>query len=184
MRVLCIGGRAGFGFRRQLSSSLFDIFESRNSNLSKTVNSEPKKSRETLSDLNKLNSWITFMSKEFRLHLSKFYKNLFQIRVQDSRFSTFVALKLTSLDMEGQTFPPIFKIVLKIYFTSIPSDQVLGTENPRSLGIQAIFAIFLILIFFSKSRFFPFFCPKNFIFYDKIRNTSCLPSYKLLWSSG
>ena len=46
MRVLCIGGRAGFGFRRQLSSSLFDIFESRNSNLSKTVNSEPKKNLE------------------------------------------------------------------------------------------------------------------------------------------
>ena len=29
--------------------------------------------------------------------------------------------------------PPNFS--LKIYFISIPSDQGLGTENPRSLGI-------------------------------------------------
>ena len=36
---------------------------------------------------------------------------------------------------EGTNVPPIFKIALKNYFTSIQSDQVIETENPRSLGI-------------------------------------------------
>ena len=30
---------------------------------------------------------------------------------------------------------PILEIAVKNYFTSIPSDYGLGTENPRSLGI-------------------------------------------------
>ena len=38
----------------------------------------------------------------------------------------------------------------KNYFTSIPNDLDLATENPRSLGIKAIFAIFWILIFFQN----------------------------------
>ena len=44
-------------------------------------------------------------------------------------------LRLTSLDMGGQTPPPLFQNSSKNYFTSIPSDQGPGTENPRSLGI-------------------------------------------------
>ena len=48
---------------------------------------------------------------------------------------------------EQMSPPSIFKIALKIYFISIPSDYGLGTENPRSLGIQGIFAIFFILFF-------------------------------------
>ena len=58
-----------------------------------------------------------------------------------------LCLYLTSLDMRGTNVPPIFKIALKNYFISIPGDEGLRTENPRSLGIQAIFAIFRILIF-------------------------------------
>ena len=38
--------------------------------------------------------------------------------------------------------------------------------------------------FFSKSRVFLLICAENFIFYDKIINTPCIPPYKLLWSSG
>ena len=38
--------------------------------------------------------------------------------------------------------PPIFKIVLKNYFTSIPSDYGVRNENPRSLGIKAILQYF------------------------------------------
>ena len=36
------------------------------------------------------------------------------------------------------------------YFTSIPSDKGLGTQNPRSLGIQTIFAILRVLEFTSS----------------------------------
>ena len=59
--------------------------------------------------------------------------------------------------------PPIFKIPLKNYFTSIPSDQGLGTQNPRSLGIKTIFAIFRIVIFFKITSFFCFFLCRNLI---------------------
>ena len=55
---------------------------------------------------------------------------------------------------------PIFKIALKNYCTSIPSDKGQGTYNPRSLGIKAIFAIFRILSFFFKIT-----SAENFIFF-------------------
>ena len=41
----------------------------------------------------------------------------------------------------------------------------LGTKNPRSLSIKAMFAKFRILIFFLKSRVFLLVCEKNFIFF-------------------
>ena len=44
--------------------------------------------------------------------------------------------------MEWTNVHPDFKIALKNYFTSIPSDQGLGTENPRNQGVEAIFAKF------------------------------------------
>ena len=40
---------------------------------------------------------------------------------------------------------PDFQNSSKNYFTLIPSDEGIGTKNPRSLGITAIFAIFRIL---------------------------------------
>ena len=71
---------------------------------------------------------------------------------------------LTSLNMGRQTSPPNFQYGSRNYFISIPSDKGLGTGNPRSLDIQAIFAIFRIL-FFSKSRVFLLILKKIIIFY-------------------
>ena len=56
----------------------------------------------------------------------------------------------------GTNVLPHFQNSSKNYFISIPSAQGLGTENPRSLGIKAIFAIFRILIFFQNHEFFCF----------------------------
>ena len=63
--------------------------------------------------------------------------------------------------MGGETPPPsIFKIALQNYFTPIPSDSGLGTENPRSLGIKAILSIIRILIFFKIASFTASLCGK------------------------
>ena len=52
----------------------------------------------------------------------------------------------------GQTSPH-FQNSSKNYFTTIPIDYGLGTENPRNLDVEAIFAIFRILIFFQITSF-------------------------------
>ena len=71
---------------------------------------------------------------------------------------------------------PIFKIALKNYFTSTSSDYGLRTENSRSLSIKAIFAIFRILIFSSKSRVFSvFFCVENCIFMIELQVLGVFP---------
>ena len=45
-------------------------------------------------------------------------------------------------------------MALKNYFTWNPSAKGLGTQNPRSQGVKAIFAKFCILIFFKITSFF------------------------------
>ena len=53
--------------------------------------------------------------------------------------------------MEGQT-PPSFENGFKNYLTSIPSDKGPEAENPRCLGLQAIFDIFSIYFFFENDE--------------------------------
>ena len=54
--------------------------------------------------------------------------------------------------MEGQTPPPPFENGSKNYLTSIPSDKGPEAENPRCLGLQAIFDIFSIYFFFENDE--------------------------------
>ena len=57
--------------------------------------------------------------------------------------------------MGGQTHSPFhFQNSSKNYFTSIPSDEDPGTENPGSLGIKAIFCPILDNDFFQNHKFF------------------------------
>ena len=44
-------------------------------------------------------------------------------------------IPLTSLGKGGTNVPPDFQNSSKNYFTSIPSDLGLGTENPRSKSV-------------------------------------------------
>ena len=60
----------------------------------------------------------------------------------------------------GTNVLPDFQNSSKNHFISISSDQGLGTENPRSIGIKAIFAIFWILFFFKITSFSASLCRK------------------------
>ena len=79
------------------------------------------------------------------------WKNFFLIyywrRKSHARIRVKIFQPLTSLSMRWTNVHLDFQNDSKNYFTSIPSDLGLGTENPRSLGVKAIFAIFPILKF-------------------------------------
>ena len=59
---------------------------------------------------------------------------------------------------------PDFQNGSKNYFKSIPSDKGIGTENPRSKGIEAIFALYCIRSFFKISGFSASLCKKIYFF--------------------
>ena len=69
-------------------------------------------------------------------------------------FSVFLWALSTSLDMGWRNVHPDFQNSSKNYFTSIPSDYGLGTENRRSLGYFCHILIFFKITEFCFSRKF------------------------------
>ena len=80
--------------------------------------------------IQKLSGWSEFSQSQFLLvkKISGYQKNYFGFA-----YKIFLGFLMNFFMINW--FYPIFKIALKNYFTSIPSDWGLGTENPRSLGI-------------------------------------------------
>ena len=137
----------------------------------------PEKSFSDLKNVSSICCWFFVVKKVKTILVSVTIRGV-TIMSSHSNYSSSSVLKLfnilsdnfilTSLGRGKNVPPPIFKIALKNYFTS-------------SLGY---FCNISDTDFFQNHEFFCFFVQKIYFFIDKFIKTSCLPSYKLLWSNG